>query len=244
MVRQVRQARRTGDVQSGVRLVRFLAVLIAATAYAQDPAKALQQATEKSAAWQALANNLESKIARMLPCDARVRSAIEEVHKASDARQTALTAYLQAAAAQARRDAEAADAAMASEQAGAHDREIEEAESEQDRVAVEGELADLAASVKAKPALEAARKKLEAIAGSIRTRGADAKAQDERAAALETALKDLAAAEHARLKAFETELALLTAETARWSDYYAARIARAQTECSITNQTPARRRKQ
>ena len=42
-----------------------------------------------------LAANLEQRVARLLPCDPRVRSAIEEVARASEARFTALEANWQ-----------------------------------------------------------------------------------------------------------------------------------------------------
>jgi hypothetical protein len=34
-------------------------------------------------------------------------------------------------------------------------------------------------------------------------------------------------------------MAAVAAEALHWSEYYAARLSRAQTECSITNQGPA-----
>lgn len=250
MVRQVREARRTNHVKSGVRLGKalFLLVVLAASVAAQDPAQARltalhDTAQKQTAAWQTLAKSLELRIARMLPCDARVRAAIEEVGKASEARMDALTAYLQSAAAGARQDTGAVSAGLNAEQAAAHEMETEAAEAEQELIAIGGQLADLTISVKSKPGLEDARQKLDAIAALVRERGADAHAQSVRRVALIAALKDLLAADQAKQKAVENELGAVVTETARWSDYYAARVARAQTECSITNQTPASQRK-
>jgi hypothetical protein len=252
MVRQIREACRTGDFESGVRLGKslFLLVLIGSTAAAQEPAPvqpSAQQAVEKqTAAWQALAKNLELRLARMLPCDARVRAAIEEVSRASEARLAARAQYLQDAAANAKRDSEAADAALAADQTGAREMEMETAEAEQDRVAIEGQLADLIESVRAKPALDEARMKLESIAAMVRQRVAGTQSLAGRKTALTAALRETALAFQARQKAIEADVSALATETSRWSEYYAARLVRAQTECSITQTKgrPAQRKRQ
>jgi len=227
--------------------VVFLIALFAALAAAQAPAPqspGFQQAIEKpTAAWQALAKGLELKIARMLPCDPRVRDAIEEVSRASETRLAVQAQYLQAAAGYAKRGTEAARATLEAEQTGARDAEIETAESEQDRIAIEAQIADLAESVKSKPDLDNARTKLESIAAMVRQGGSDAQAQGARRTALIAALGDLLAAFQAREKAVAAEINALAAETARWNEYYAARLARAQTECSITHPAPGRKKK-
>ena len=74
----------------------------------------------------------------MLPCDPRVKAAIEEVSRASQARLASLSDYLQAAGAQAKADAErarkaSADAATAAKEAG-----VELTEAEQQRAAIDG----------------------------------------------------------------------------------------------------------
>ena len=62
---------------------------------------ALRQTADKAAAdWESLAKGLEQKIATLLPCDPKSRAAVEEVSHASDARLSALSAYLKAAAAE------------------------------------------------------------------------------------------------------------------------------------------------
>src|SRR5260221_14284400 len=50
--------------------------------------------------WYTLANSLEPRITRMLPCDPRVRTAIDEVSRASSARTFALNTYWQSQSAQ------------------------------------------------------------------------------------------------------------------------------------------------
>ena len=218
MVRQVREARRTPDLESRVRLGKFVVLLLvtAAAVAAQDQAgaevSALQQAVDKTAAWQALAKSVESRLARMLPCDPRVRAAIQELSKASEDRLAALAVYLQGAAVQAKHDAEAASALLEAEQAASRDLNFDTAEAEQDRIAVEAQLADLTASAASKPALEVARKKLAAIAAMARQRAADAAAQGAKSGALNAALQNVAAAARAKQTALETELGSLVVE--------------------------------
>jgi len=109
VVRQVRKERSNADIEGGVRLsasgdidarARCMLTLlfVSSIALAQqqpDSLTALQQAAEqRTSEWDGLARTLEGKIARMLPCDARVRTTIEEVNRASDARLAALGKYL------------------------------------------------------------------------------------------------------------------------------------------------------
>src|SRR5665213_2087594 len=55
---------------------------------------ALQDAAAKrTAEWNTLTTGLELRLARLLPCDPRVRTSLEEVAKASDSRRVALTSY-------------------------------------------------------------------------------------------------------------------------------------------------------
>jgi chromosome segregation ATPase len=221
-----------------------LILFAAAVASAQDQLTTLQQAAAKTTAdWDAVAGSLEARVARMLPCDKRVRAAIDEVSQASDARLAALSRYLQAASAQARKDAEAARAALADHEKNAHEIEAERTEPQQDLTAVEAQLADLVESAKRRAALDGAQKKLEAIAAAARQRVEAEDQQAGRFAALSASLRELAAAYDSRQKAVEGEISALAIETTRWSDFYAARFARAQTECSITNAAPARPRK-
>jgi DNA repair exonuclease SbcCD ATPase subunit len=215
-----------------------LVLLAASVLFAQqpgDPLVALQQAAEKKTAdWEALAKTLESRVARMLPCDSRVRTSIEDVSHASDARTAALAQYLQAAAAQAHADAQKVAQALATQEGAAHESEVERAEDEQERIAIDAQLADLSESLKRRPQLADAQKSLVAISALIRQRASSAQQQVTQRAALTAALRDLGAAYEARDKAIQAEVAAAGVEEARWKDYYAARIARAQTECAIT----------
>ena len=231
-------------------MIKFFAILIlpAAAACAQttappDPLAPLQQAAEQKAGeWQALAHSLEAKIARMLPCDPRAQAAIEEVSRASEARLLATSQYLNAAVALAQGDTEAARVAAAGQDDGNRDLETEREEAEQERIAVEGQLADLGDSVRRLAALEAAQKKLAEIAAMIRERAAKTQQLAANRNTLAVPLNNLLAAYQARQAALENEQMALAVETTRWNEYYAARLARARTECSIINPTDRRKK--
>lgn len=208
-----------------------------------DPlAPLLAAAEQKAAEWETLASGLEARIGRMLPCDPRVRAAIEEASRASEARLLAMSQYLKAAVALAKADTEAARAAAASQDDGNKDLETERAEAEQGRIAIEGQIADLGDSVRRLAALEGAQKKLTEIAAMIRERAERTQQLADNKNTLAVPLKNLLAGYQARQAALEDEQAALTVETSRWSEYYTARLARAQMECSIINQTGRRKK--
>jgi hypothetical protein len=200
-------------------------------------------AAKRAAEWEALAKALDSKIARMLPCDPRAKGAIEEVSRASEARLAAIGEVLKMALAQANADTERVRAALAAEDASLREVETERADSEQERIAVDSQLADLTASAKRREGLDEARKKLAEIAAITTSRVNQAEDQFQLRATLDISLRDLMAAGHARQVAIQNEQAALAAEASRWSDYYAARLARAQVECSITGAPSSPQRK-
>jgi hypothetical protein len=209
-----------------------------------DPAASAQEAAAKrTAEWDALAKALDTKIGRMLPCDARAKGAIAEVSRASEARMAALGEVLKIALAQANADTERVRLALAAEDASLREVEIERADSEQERIAVEGQLADLTASAKRREGLEEALKKLADIAAIATSRVKDGDDLFQLRATLDISLRDLLAAGRSRQTAIQNEQAALAAEASRWTDYYAARLARAQTECSITGSAGSPRRK-
>ncbi len=213
----------------------------AATALAAREALADKRATE----WETLAKGLESKIARMLPCDARVRSAIEEVSRASQARLSSLNDYLRAAAAQAKVDAERARATASALDNAAKDADVERTEADQQRAAIDAQIADLKESAKRRQDLDDAAAKLDQIRAMTVAQAERWQQEAGRRVALGGALADLATAYEARQKVIDAELATLGEETARWLDYYTARLKRADMECFITNQArPAQRKKQ
>jgi chromosome segregation ATPase len=215
-----------------------------APAQEANPAPGLaERAAKADANWEALAKGLDAKIQRMLPCDPRLTAAIEEVSQASQARLAAMNQYLQAAVARARQDTETARLALVAEQASARDLETDRAEAEQERIAIEGQLSDLTDSVKRRPSLEEARAKLQSIEESVAARARDLQSLATKRTPLAAALSDLVQARQARQRALEAQLDALALETLRWGDYYAARLARARTECEITNPVGTSRRK-
>jgi hypothetical protein len=225
-----------------------LLLLLAIPAFAQqqaDPLAARDALAQKRAAeWETLAKGLEARIVRMLPCDPRVKGAIEEVSRASQARLASLSDYLNAAAVQAKAETEragkaAADAALSAKETG-----VELTEAEQQRAAIEGQLADLKDSTRRRPALNDAAAKLTGIQTITLAEIERLKQEAARRAALSGSLADLATAYQGRQNALDAELAALVDETARWVNYYAARLTRAETECSVTNRSGQTRKKQ
>jgi DNA repair exonuclease SbcCD ATPase subunit len=223
-----------------VRIV-FMSLIAAAAAAAQDkPAgsfSSLQQNVDKRTAdWQTLANNLELRIGRLLPCDSRTKSAIEEVSRASEARIVALTEYWQAVSAASKNQTEAVRRLIAQEEASAADRKLDQADAEQARIALTAQLADLTESAKRLASHAPAQKSLDALAQASSQMAAQAAERGQSAERLKQELRDLMAATEARQTAIEGAMKALAAEGLRWSAYYSARESRAETECSITNQ--------
>jgi hypothetical protein len=254
VVRQVREERAHADLARGVRLAKLVAAsILAAGVFApailpqQAPAgpavSARETAAKRTAEWESLAKTLDARIARMLPCDPRAKGAIEEVSRASVVRMAALGEVLKITLAQATADSERVRLALAAEDASLREVETERADSEQERAAVESQLVNVTASAKRREGLEEARKKLAEIAAITTSRVKDAEDHFQLRATLDISLRDLLAAGHARQAAIQAEQAALAAEAARWTDYYAARLARAQTECSITGSPASPQRK-
>jgi hypothetical protein len=227
----------------------FLLLAIAQAARGQekpaDALDALRQTADKTAAdWDALAKGLEQKIATLLPCDPKSRSAVEEVSHASDARLSALSAYLKAAAASAKADTDAAKRVLAAQAALSAGWTTERSEADQERAAIEAQVADLKESMRKRGSLAGAEQVLVEIATMVKTRAAKSDSQSARRELLDSLLGDLVVAYQDRQTALENESALLDAEAAKWTAYYAARVSRAITECTIINPgaTPRKKR--
>jgi hypothetical protein len=223
-----------------IRTVWLWIMTAAAMAAAQDkppdPLAALEQAAERrTSEWDTLAKGLELRISRLLPCDPRVRSAIEEVGRASDLRLVALQQYFQAAVARAKDQTEAVKRLLASQEALGKDADADRTDAEQEGAGIEGQLVNLAESVRRRVALAEAQQALEGLREMTRQRGAQNERRQDQAAALGTMLAAMVAAYQSRQAALEGEMSAMSAEGTRWSAYYAARLARADTECSITN---------
>jgi hypothetical protein len=225
--------------------IGFLCIFAAVAVVAQDrPAQdkpaglfpTLQQNVDKrTGEWESLANGLEGRIGRLLPCDPRVRTAIDEVSRASEGRIVALTEYWLAVSAASKTQAEAVQRLLAQEDSNGADRKTDLADAEQERVAVNAQLTDLGESAKRLPSLAAAQKALEGLAQSSAKLATLATQRGQSAERLSQELRDLLAATQARQTAIENAMKALAAEGLRWSGYYSSRQARAQTECTITN---------
>lgn len=211
---------------------------------APDALATLRQTADKTAAdWSALASGLAQKIATLLPCDPTARAAVEEVSRASSARLAALSAYLNAAVARARQDTEDAKRVLAAQAALGGAWNTERAEADQERTAIEAQIADLKESMRKRGSLAAAERVLVEIDKIVKDRSARADDQASRKDRLDTLLGGLVVACQDRQTALENESVLLDAETSKWSDYYTARIARAVTECSIIDPAAAKRKR-
>ena len=219
-------------------MIRFLAVVmvLAAGAPAQDAMGALRQSADKAAAdWDAYARGLEPRIARLLPCDPNSRAAVEEVRHLSEVRLAALGAYLKAAAAQAKDDTESAKQVLAAQAALAGGWNTERTEAEQQGAAIEAQVADLKESMRKRGALAGAEQVLTEIARMVKERASKSADLAARKDVIDVLLGDLVVAYQDRRTALEKEASQLDVETARWSAYYTARLARAATECTIVN---------
>jgi hypothetical protein len=215
-------------------------VAVAQSASAQekpvDSITALRQTADKAAAdWDALAKGLEPRIARLLPCDPSARAAVEEVSHASEVRLSALAAYLKAAAARAKDDTEAAKQVLAAQAALAGGWNTERTEADQQGAAIEAQVADLKESMRKRATLAGAEQVLAEIARMVKERGSKSTDLAARKDVVNALLGDLVVGYQDRQTALEKQFAQLDVESARWSAYYTARLARAATECSIIN---------
>jgi trans-aconitate methyltransferase len=216
-----------------------LAAARAQNSPAPDTLASLDQAVQRSlATWNSMAKDLDARVARLLPCDARATAAITDVSRASEGRLTALAEYLRAAAANANVETSAAKVLLNRETARASDDSPERADTAEELAAVQKQIDALTSSAKQRASLDDANKVLQQIGATVKDRAMLAEQQPANAATVQGALRDLVAAFEAREAALKDETVAFEAERARWNGYYAARLARAQTECSITKTAP------
>jgi membrane-bound lytic murein transglycosylase len=191
------------------------------------------------AAWQVLARDLDLRLARMLPCDARAKTAIDEVARASQARLAALDEYYEAAAHDAKARRESASVLVKAEEARLAETAAAAAQADESVSALSNQLELLTESVKLKSNLDSAASALKQNQTPIRDGAANVKTVATRRTPLIAALKEFVNAAEAREAALaETRLAF-EAERARWNGYYAARLARSETECAIISPAAA-----
>jgi chromosome segregation ATPase len=214
------------------------AVARAQVAPAPEALASLELNVKKTAAaWEALAKNLDARVARMLPCDARTKAAIDEASQASQARFAALSQYYELAESLASKRVDDAKRLFGREQARWADIAGEQAHAEESAAAVNQQLAELSQSASQQAALAPAQSALQETARVVAQRSSIANGLASRREAALAALSELSAAYEARYAALRDLLNSLESERARWNGYYAARLARSQTECSLTGGT-------
>jgi hypothetical protein len=222
-------------------------LLLAASAAAQDTATnaagtaapsalaALEQTVrQRTAEWERLAQGLDASIRRLLPCDPKAAEAITEVSKASGARIAALSAYLQEAGRQTSLQTEAARRLLASVQPLGADLSLEKSDVAQEQLGVRGQIAALADSGQRRPSFSTAQDALRQIAALEQQRSDAADSEISHDDAAREAVRGLLIQMEEREAALKETQAKFETERARWSAYYAARLARAQTECSVS----------
>jgi hypothetical protein len=194
-----------------------------------------ENAVKRSAEWNPLASNLELRLARLLPCDPRVRTSVEEANRASDARVIALTSYWSAVSITSKVQIAAIQGLLAQEEGRAADWSKDRAEAQVDVATTTAQAASLGPGVRQLPALAFPQKNLEAIAQRYQVLEQQAQDRETSMSQLVQDLRDLLKSTQARQAAIEDQMKAIATEGQRWSTYYAARQSRAQIECSITN---------
>ena len=201
-----------------------------------DTLSGLQQNAEgRSAEWTTLAMNLEQRVTRLLPCDARIRGAIEETNRASEARISALNTYWMALAVRSRSQEDAMRRLLEQEESRKPQWSAERVHAGEIRAAVTDQSALLDASVNRLPALGDAQKSLSAAVQALLKIQTQAEARESSAEQLLTELRDALAANRALQSGVDAHVKALATEGTHWRAYYEARLKRAQMECTITN---------
>ena len=232
-------------IRCSVRWSRIAVAFAAAGAlFAQDsgansPAALQDSAARRTVEWTTLESNLELRLARLLPCDARVRAAIEEVSRAADARTVARTSYWTSISLRSKAQVETIRGMLAEEEGRAGDWSKDLADAQVDVATTSAQAASLGPSIRQLPALAAPQKNLEAIAQIYRVIEAQSSERANGTGQLAGDLRELLKASQARQATIENQLKAAGAEGQLWSAYYAAREARAQIECSITSPAQA-----
>jgi hypothetical protein len=214
--------------------------IVSAQAPAPGSLPALQQSvSQRTAEWNTLATNLEQRIARLLPCDLQARAAIDEVSRASEARSVALTSYWTVASLQSRTQAESIRRLLTQEEGRVGDWVVDTSQARTDIGLTTALGTSLASGVTQIPALVNPQKDLETIGEQYRS--LEKQAQDRAAihAKLVDDLRELLNASQTRQAAIDERVRTVGVEGSRWSAYYAARLARAQSECFVINPAAA-----
>ncbi len=193
-----------------------------------------QTATQTQQQWFSLASTLDARLTRMLPCDNAAASAIEETNRASIARMVALITYTKGVADQAAQDVTMARRIQKSETDYVTGLGGERTDTEQGREGVASQMTNLVESVRKRVTLTVASDELRALEASVRERATLVTANAAAEEATLSRFESLVQALEKREAALRKQTAALEEERVRWNGYYAARLARAQVECTET----------
>jgi len=199
-----------------------------------DPAALQQNVAQKTQEWSILADALEAQIIKLLPCDPKASAAITDVSKASDARLAAIAAYLGDANLRASAQLETAKKLLASAMAAEAELTSEKADLAAERAGINGQIVNLTESAKDKPAFTSAEDQLKQVSLAEQKRSDALDSASSHQAPSVAALRDLVEQLEKRQTAQGDVQKAFEKEQAAWSAYYVARLARAQTECTIT----------
>jgi hypothetical protein len=202
------------------------------SAVAPSPLAALEQAVkQKTTEWDGLQRSVN---ASLLPCDPKVAAAIAAVSQASDARIAAGSAYVQAAVKETMLQITAARRVLASVQPLGADLATEKADLAQEQSGAGGQIAILNDSGQHRPAFNGAQDGLRQIVALEQQRAEATDSGISHGDATREGIRGLLAQLEARATALEAVQTAFEAESSAWKAYYAARSARAQTECNAT----------
>lgn len=193
-----------------------------------------QSAATTQAQWYGLASVLDTRLTRLLPCDAAVTAAIEDTHRASTARLVALSSYAKAVADQAAQDVAMAKQIQRAEAAYVAGIGAERTDTEQERAGIESQINNLAESVRRKVSLTTSSDDLQALEASVRERANLVVNSASTAEAALPRFESLAVALEKREAALRKQVSALEDERTKWNGYYTARLARARVECTGT----------
>jgi hypothetical protein len=198
----------------------------------------LQNAQQKTQAWDTLAKSLETRIRPMLPCDPKITAAVEEVSRASDARLTAFDQYFRAVLTQTSARAIQATRLLDTQtKSETGFLETEHAEGVEERAGTDIQISQLAASTGRRAALDDPESALRAAAALTDRRNLVLVQQSARRDSLMESLRALAMRSQAADTAMTALVAAHAKESERWRAYYGARVARVQAECTAINPT-------
>jgi len=177
---------------------------------------ALQDAAAKrTAEWNTLTIGLELRLARLLPCDPRVRTAVDEVGRAADTRTVALTSYWNMVSIQSKAQVEAIRGLLTLEQQRAEDWANDKTETEQEVAVTSAQAAALKTSLQQVPALANPQKSLESLAETNQMLAGQARERETNGGLLVDELRDLLKASQARQSAIDEQLKSVSAEGQR-----------------------------